>query len=346
MAKNAAAEKEKGLEEGAIDTLKPGAMPGGPDPKSKLDILSSVIGALAEVDKGSLPNLFDKVQSTVVAAGRAGLDTSEKNKASISAKPSDASPAPTWSDMAGIVKSYSKEEISAAFAGSELSEEFKEKATLIFETALEARVKLEVQRIEEENEKVLTEFEEELEKEIVEKIDVHMNHVVDAWLEENAVAIESTLRSDLTAEFIDGLKKLFTEHYINVPEEQADVVEGLSLKVDELSAQVEKLMGENQKLKEQVGDRTREEVVEEMTKGLATTQVEKIKTLAEGVEYKDRDDLSKKMKVIIENYFPTGKKAPQPLNEGTEGTDPEKPSGAKPSSMDVYADAITRSIRR
>ena len=335
----------KKVEESAVDTLKPNSMPAGPDPKSKLSALAAVIGALSEVDKGDT-NLFDKVQSVVVAAGRAGLDTSEKNKASISTKPSDASPSPTFADMAGQVKAAAREEVQDMFSGQELSEEFRDKAAMIFETALEARLKLEVVRIEEENTKTLTEYESQLEDKVVAKVGQHIDYVVEQWVEDNAVAIESSLTANLTREFIEGMKQLFAEHYIDIPEDKVDVVGALSKKVDELSATVEKLLGENANLKEQVGSNATDEVFDEVSKGLAATQVEKLRTLSEGIEHKTPDEFKKKLEVIRENYFKKKEGEVQPLNEGVEGTDPPKTEGTRPASMQRYVDSIARGSRR
>jgi hypothetical protein len=165
----------------AVDTLRPGSIPDTPNPKSKFDILRDVIGALADTDQTDT-NLSGKVQAAVVAAGRAGPDSSASNLASVK----------------GRVKSVTKTAVKEMFAEQDLSEEFKEQAADIFADALETRLALEVIRLEEETASVIERYEEELEEKAVDKISTHLDACVERWLEENQVPIEYALRGEVT----------------------------------------------------------------------------------------------------------------------------------------------------
>jgi len=325
----------------AQDTLKPGSMPVD-DPKSwtKTELLAQMIGQLASVDTASLTKLYDDMFQNFGHYGDGAGDNAEKNKGSIA-----TGGAGSAAQALGISV---KEDVDAMLAGQELSEEFKDKARTLFEAAVNARVATEVSRIEDETDEAADQLMEELATEMIDKLDSYLAYVTEEWMTENEVAVESSIRSELTEEFIQGLRTLFAEHFIDIPSEKVDVVEALSAKVDELQGMVNDLIAENRELGEHVEVIAREDAIAEATVGLAATQVEKVKTLAEGIEFANYDDFAKKLTVIRENYFPTGKKAaekaPSQLNEATEEPQEADTTAGLTPQMKRYVDATKKYI--
>jgi hypothetical protein len=263
------------------------------------------------------------------ASGKAP-DNSAKNKASISTKPSAASAkmeeVEEDEEMIAEEEVSFEEDIEALFAGETLSEEFKAKATTIFE----ARVLDRVQQFEEEVEtRYATLFEEaveEIQKDLTEKVDDYLNYVVEQWLEENAIAIESGLRAELTEEFIAGLRNLFAEHYIDVPSEKVDLVDELATQVEELESKLNEEIERGIEYRKALVESVKTEITRSVCEGLTDTQAEKIKSLAESVEFSTEDEYTEKLETIRENYFPSGvKKAEEKqLHETVEDADDKK----------------------
>jgi hypothetical protein len=237
-----------------------------------------------------------------------------------------------------------KEDIDALFADdSTISEEFKSKVSTIFE----ARVMDRVTQIEEETESryagMLEEAVESIKQDLTEKVDDYLSYVVEQWMEENQIAIESGLRSEMTEEFIAGLRNLFAEHYIDVPAEKVDVVEELASKVEELESQLNEEIDRAVQLNKALIESYKTELTREVCNGLTETQVEKIKSLAESVAFTSEDEYKEKLETIRENYFPSGvKKANvnQLHEEVTDGTE------NKQVSADPYVAAVMNAISK
>jgi len=235
-----------------------------------------------------------------------------------------------------------EKQINSIF-GDDLSEEFKSKASSIFEAAVIARVNSEmetvVEKLEEQNAEQLFEYKEAL----VEKIDGYLNYVVEQWMDENQLAIDNGLRAEITEGFIHGLKNLFVESYIDVPEDKYDVVEDLAEKVEELTARLNDTIDENVALSHEYIELKKQVVFEEVTKNLASTETEKLKKLVEGVDFDSEELFKEKINVIKENYFPkvTGRSPEKTLVEET-GTTPVFDSGDR---MSNYVQAISRSVK-
>ena len=197
-----------------------------------------------------------------------------------------------------------KEDIEAMFNGEELTEEFKEKATTLFEAAVSAKVSVEVARLEEEYTNTLKEELTLFSEEVTDKLDTYLDYVVENWMTENEVAIESTLRNEISEQFIDDLKGLFEKNYMNVPEEKVDVIEELSSKVEQLESKLDESIVENKELKNALVESTLEDIIDEVTNDLTVSQKEKFASFAEGVEFSgDFNEYSKKLEIIKENYF-------------------------------------------
>jgi hypothetical protein len=226
-------------------------------------------------------------------------DNSAHNQATIDSKlgagPKTAYPMPHLSV---------KEDVEAMFDGQDLSEETKEKVSTLFEAAVAARIIAEQTRLEEEFEAKLAEEVATIGEELTSKLNTYLDYVVENWMTENEVAIESTLRNELAEEFIEGLKNLFAEHYINVPEDKVDVLEAMADKVAALETKLDESISENAELKGFILEAKANEIFEEVSSDLALTQKDKFSALAEGIEFDgDLDTYTKKLMIVKENYF-------------------------------------------
>jgi hypothetical protein len=233
------------------------------------------------------------------------------------------------------------QDIDALFSGENLSEEFKTKATTIFEAAVRSRVEAIVEKVSAENEAIMESTVSELEEQMTSQVDEYLNYVVEQWMEDNKLAVESGLRAEIAEDFMAGLKNLFTEHYIEVPEEKADLLEELAAQVASSQEMLKEQAEQNTKLVKALAESKSQEVLRKICEGLTEVQVEKIKSLAEGVEFTTEGEYSQKLAVIRENYFPSGKKvseAPQALVETeTKEVTP---------SMDRYVSAISKQLAK
>jgi hypothetical protein len=302
-------------------------------------------------------------------------DNSAKNKSTISTKPSDASSdtqnkaGKTMKEEEMVedeeyiyeasheedededekkenMKKKMKEDIDSLFSEDEtISEEFKSKAATIFE----ARVLDRVSQIEEEMEVayagMLEEAIDSIKADLTEKVDDYLNYVVEQWMEENQIAIQSGLRSEITEEFIVGLRNLFAEHYIDVPEDKVDLVDELAGKVEELEDQLDEEIKTNIEYKKAILEAVKRETVYEVCKGLTETQVEKMKSLAESVDFSTEEELEEKLETIRENYFPSNiKKADETqLHEQVnDGSDDKK----QKMSFDPIVNSVVQSISK
>jgi hypothetical protein len=198
-----------------------------------------------------------------------------------------------------------KEDVDALFNGESLSEDFRVKATLIFEAAVSSRVEKIVEQVLAENDEVLAAAYEEIKSELSEQVDEYLNYVVEEWVNENQVAIETGLRAELAEDFINGLKNLFAEHYIEIPEEKVDVAEELASAVAEMQEALESREQIISSLTEEVNSVKKEKAIVRATEGLTQVQAAKMKSLAESVEFTTEGDFEHKLAVIRENYFPS-----------------------------------------
>ena len=199
-----------------------------------------------------------------------------------------------------------KEDIDALVGDANLSEEFKQKAATIFEAAINSKVKAEQERLQAEYD---TKFEEEISKsksELTEKVDSYLNYVVEEWMKENKLALERGIKGEIAEDFISGLKKLFEDHYIDVPDEKYNVLEDQSSQIEELKNKLNESIEKNVELSKENGKYARQSIIDEASKELAETQKEKFNKLAEEIDYKNEEDFKTKVSTIKESYF--GKK--------------------------------------
>ena len=231
-------------------------------------------------------------------------------------------------------------ELNSIF-GEDLSEDFRTKATSIFEAAVIARVNTEMDAIAEHLQQEKDQEVEELAEQLVEKVDSFLNYVVEQWLEENTLAVDKGLRSEIAEDFIGGLKTLFQEHYIDVPEEKYDVIDELQIKAGELEDKLNSTLEENMSLTKEVTELKKGLILGEMTGDLADTESEKLARLLEGVSFDSEELFREKLKVIKENYFPKTQKTSPEEQILTE----EAPMQDKSDVMAYYAQALSRAVK-
>jgi len=232
------------------------------------------------------------------------------------------------------------EDVNALLAGEELSEEFQEKARIIFEAALRSKVSQIQEAIEEQYAVALAEEVEEIKSELSERVDAYLEYVSSEWIEENALVIEKGLKSEMTESFLQGMRGLFEEHYVSIPEDKYDVLESMVDKLDEmetkLNEQIEKNVSLNKRLAESVADG----IFEQVSDGLADTQKDKLASLAESVEFESEEEYREKLETLKESYFPSRGISPSARTESlSEGVDsaPETISG----SMATYLKTLS-----
>jgi hypothetical protein len=228
-----------------------------------------------------------------------------------------------------------EEDVNALLGGEELSEEFRQKAKLVFESALNSKVSEIHEALEAQYEIKLEEAREGLKEALTERVDSYLEYVAEEWMTENELAIEHGLKTEMTESFLSGMKGLFEEHYVTIPEDKYDVLESMVEKLDDmetkLNEQIDKNIGLNQRLSESVSDN----ILDQVSEGLAVTQKEKLSSLAESVEFESEEEYREKLESLKESYFskaPTAKsEAPQTLSEGVDTTD-----APVASSMEAY----------
>jgi hypothetical protein len=209
-----------------------------------------------------------------------------------------------------VVEYDMEEDVNALLSGEELSEDFKDKAKIIFETAISAKIasiKVEMEeqlnvQIAEEKEKIAEEF-ATVKEQLAERVDSYLEYVADEWFEENALVIEKGLKTEMTESFLTGMRNLFEEHYVSIPEEKYDVLESMVEKLDDmetkLNEQIERNIGLNKRLAESVSDN----ILDQVSEGLASTQKEKLASLAESVEFESEETYREKLETLKESYF-------------------------------------------
>ncbi len=199
------------------------------------------------------------------------------------------------------------DDIDALVADEDLTEEFKNKAKTIFEAAVSSKVKSSIDEIEAKYEESTREAIEEIKEDLTKKVDEYLGYVAESWVSENELAIERGLKSELTEGFINGLKNLFEEHYVEVPEEKFDVIEELASRNDKLDSDLSEEVANNITLSQEIEELKREKIIREASEGLADSEVEKLKTLAEDVDYEDEENFVEKVSTIKESYFKSDK---------------------------------------
>jgi len=234
-------------------------------------------------------------------------------------------------------------DVNALLEGEELSEEFQNKARTIFEAAIKSK-------LAEVREAVKTEYEEQLVEEVAsikseleERVDAYLEYVADEWLQENQIAVESGLKTEMTESFLEGMKSLFEEHYVSVPEDKYDVVESMVDKLDEMEGKLNEQIEKNIALNRRLAESTADVVFADVTEGLADTQKEKLATLVENVEFESDTDYREKLVTLKESYFPSNAGSQRDKSENlSEGTENAVNIAEISNSMSAYLQTLNR----
>lgn len=311
------------------------------DPVATGDASANRKGDKSQGDKAS-QKVAGEVQDTDMQNNTAMTgDASAKNKATIATKASAAS-------------ASMKEEIDGLF-GDDLSEDFKLKATTIFEAAVAGRIAEERAALEEQYAAKTTELEEsfvqqkeELVEELSAQVSDYLDYVVEQWMEQNQVAIDSSLNTQIAEEFIEKLKALFEESYIQVPKEKIDVVEELAAKLEEMEEKLNGVVAENIELRSVVEASEQQDIFNDVSEGLALSQVEKFRTLSEGVDFDSAETYRKKLEIVKEQYFTEKKAATKTIEEQeiVELDEEVVPQVKQAGPVSNYVSAISRTVKK
>jgi hypothetical protein len=247
-----------------------------------------------------------------------------------------------------INKEKMKEDIDALMSGENLSEEFVQKATTIFEAAVIARAEEVIAEAEAE---LLEQFEsaiEEVKEDLATKVDDYLNYVVEQWMKENEIAIEKGLRAEIVEDFIGGLRNLFIEHYIDIPADKVDVVEELTTRVEELESSLNEQITHGIELKKELNEQKKIEAIYTACEGLTQTQVEKLKSLAEGVEFTTEEEFVEKLSTLKESYFKAEVKVANnsALDDEVDIEEEKKVVKSSDPLMEVYSKAISQTVNK
>ncbi len=232
-----------------------------------------------------------------------------------------------------------QEDVDALMEGEDLSEDFQKKAATIFEAAVKSKIRPEVERIEAEKTQEIAEDMEAFKSELAEKVDGYLDYVVKEWMTENELAVERGLKGEIAEDFISGLKALFEEHYIDVPDEKYDILESQAQKIEELEGKLNETIGKLTEKKQSEDSLVRESVIKEVSSDLAETQSEKFAGLVEDVEFTDKDSFIEKLNTLKENYFPKS----SPTQSLTEENESDAQEIDISDAMAAYTSAIKRS---
>jgi hypothetical protein len=320
------------VEEVAEEVVAEEAIEEAAAPKTKAGIINAMYSEMSKMKKADLQAAYESMMGKDDEDGDEDDDDDDMEE--------------MYKKKGKVKESYDFEADLDALVSSDdsLSEGFQEKAATIFEAAVKTKVSAEIDRLEEEYTQNLEEETAGIRNELVEKVDGYLNYVVENWMEENRVAVENGLRTEIAESFMDALKGVFTEHYIAVPESKVDMVDDLAEQVQELESQLTKATEDNIRLSESVSDFRRAEILAEASKDLAVTEAEKLKTLAEDVDFEDEATFAKKVATLKESYF-----AKETITESVE--EAEVSMNAEGEEIEVspimekYLTALTKSVK-
>ena len=333
---------EETIEEDAATgdaAIKKGAVP---PQKSDLKNSATEVGGSTKEQPEGPDNVGAKAAAPVTATKDSTLQT--KPSGASSSMPGGLS-AKIFDDVAKEGDTISEEEISeditAILKGADLDEEFQKKATTVFEAAVSAKVSEKVEALKETAETRINEELEGIKEEFASRIENFLSYACEEWMTENELAIENGLRGEVTEAFMEGLKKLFIESNINIPDESLDIVADMSDKLDEMETRLNEQVEKNIALHEAVGGYRKNEILTELSRGLVEVQRDKFSTLAEAVEFKNEESYREKLEQIKESYF--GAKKPE-VKEEISDEQPTQPSEVVSESMTSYVQQLAKRL--
>ena len=239
-----------------------------------------------------------------------------------------------------------EQDVQALFEGEELSEEFQDKARTIFEAAIKDKVSEIKENLQTAYEQALVEEVANVRDELTERVDAYLEYVADEWVQENQLQVESGLKTEMTESFLEGMKSLFEEHYVTVPEDKYDVLESMVDKLDEMESKLNEQIERNVALNQRLAESTSDVILADVSEGLALSQKEKLASLASNVEFESETDYRGKLEKLRESYFPANASAPsahsETISEGTEVDSPQQVS----STMEAYMQTLSRVAKK
>lgn len=307
----------------------------GIKPYTKVGMINAMVGAMSKMKKQDVSAAYSKMMGeTVGGSGESELET----KSRIPGMPHISK---TDLDIS--------EDIKAIFAGADVSDDFIAKASSVFEAAVLSTVNGQLDAVNSQLETAIAEETKSSGDALVERVDSYLDYVVETWMTDNAVAIERGIKSELVEDFMKGLKNLFVEHYIDLPDEAVDVVEEMTTKVDSLEEAINEEIEKNIELTNKIREFERSIAFAEVSEGLTDTQIAKMESLSEAIDFEDVKSYTKKVATLRESYFPS-KASAAPLSESV--TLDEEPVGDDvaekqvPVDMAAYMSAISRGIKK
>ncbi len=239
-----------------------------------------------------------------------------------------------------------EQDVQALFEGEELSEEFQSKARTIFEAAIKEKVSEIKENLQTAYEQALVEEVASVRDELTERVDAYLEYVADEWIQENQLQVESGLKTEMTESFLEGMKSLFEEHYVSVPEDKYDVLESMVDKLDEMESKLNEQIERNVALNQRLAESNSDVILADVSEGLALSQKEKLASLASNVEFESETDYREKLVKLKESYFPSKTSAPsahsETISEGTQVDSPQQVS----SAMEAYMQTLGRVAKK
>jgi len=306
-------------------------------PKTKMEYMTAMKDMMSNMDNGMGKMNKEKLMATY------DMMKSQMDKMEGSYEETEADKAKSEAVESRLKSIDVAEHVEALLNGEgDLSEEFKTKAATVFEAAVKSKVRSEVERMEEEYSTELEGNINTTKEGLTEKVDTYLNYVVEEWMKENELAVERGLKGEIAEDFISGLKQLFEDHYVDVPDEKYDVLEAQSEKISELEGKINEMMESSMNLKSENAELVKEQVMSEVSSDLAETEIEKFKSLIEDVDYSNEASYREKLGTLKESYFP--KSSPvvtESIDDVASGTAQDVDSSG---SMAAYMSAIGRTV--
>ena len=332
----ASVKKEEGEEEGDDEEEEPEEEPAEEAvqvPKTKNQMLKNIYDQVNKMKKSDLSGKYEQILKAATQVVKEEEEVKEETTKIQAVSPQEIDPHNVEDDVEALV------------SGEEgLSEDFKKKASTIFEAAVHAKVVDEVNKRMETQQKEVEASKEEFQKDLSEKVDGYLTYVVEEWMKENELAIERGIRAELVEDFMSGLKTLFTEHYIDLPEEKVDMVDDLFTKVEELETSLDEEINRGVELQKELAQFKKDDALKQATKDLADSDSENISKLAEVIEFENSEQYIEKLNVLKESYFP---KSDAVTSEITETDETIEVQGEEtPEKLDESMAHYTSAIRR
>ena len=245
-----------------------------------------------------------------------------------------------------VIEVNVEDDINALIAGEELSEDFQEKARTIFEAAINSKVSIIKEDLEKEYAKVLQEEIDSTKIKLTERVDSYLEYVAGEWLEENSLAVEQGLKAEMSESFLTGMKSLFEEHYVSIPEDKYDVLESMVNKLDDMEEKLNEQIDKNVSLTKRLSESKSDGILSDVSEGLAVTQKDKLASLAESVEFESESDYREKLVTLRNSYFPTRQVASTPSDDSEMLSEESKQPVQSTGTMDNYLSALQRITKK